>query len=311
MDTSPNRHISVLLQESIDALNIDPNGIYIDATFGRGGHSREILKHLDHNGLLISIDRDLAAESYALEHFSQFENFRFIRGEMGNMSTLIQNLGIDKVDGILMDIGVSSPQLDSAERGFSFMKEGPLDMRMDQNSPLSAKEWISETDVDEMIRVFKTYGEERFSTRIAKAIDRCRRETPIISTVQLANIISDAMPYKEGRIHPATRVFQAIRIAVNGELDQLECALSQSITLLNAKGRLAVISFHSLEDRIVKHFMKAQSTEKDLYPDLPILISTGKAPLKVVGKPIKASEAECRDNVRSRSAILRVAERVI
>lgn len=311
MKTTSNKHISVLLQESIEMLKIRPDGIYVDATFGRGGHSREILKHLNQDGLLIGIDRDLTAQAYALEHFSQFENFRFVRGEMGNMATLIQNLGIDKVDGILMDIGVSSPQLDVAERGFSFMKEGPLDMRMDQNAPLSAEKWISDTDVDEMIRVFKTYGEERFSSRIARAIDNYRQETAITSTVQLANIISDAMPFKEGRIHPATRVFQAIRIAVNGELEQLESALSQALELLALKGRLAVISFHSLEDRIVKHFMKAQSTEKDLYPDLPILISAGKAPLKIIGKPIKASDTECRDNVRSRSAILRVAERVI
>ncbi len=311
MNTSPNKHISVLLQESMEALNIRPDGVYIDATFGRGGHSREILQHLNQEGLLIGIDRDLTAQAYALEHFSQYDNFRFVRGEMGNMATLVQDLGIDKVDGILMDIGVSSPQLDIAERGFSFMKEGPLDMRMDQTAPLSAEKWISETDVDEMIRVFKTYGEERFSSRIARAIDAYRQETPITSTTQLANIISDAMPFKEGRIHPATRVFQAIRIAVNGELDQLESALSQALSLLAPKGRLAVISFHSLEDRIVKHFMKAQSTEKDLYPDLPIFISAGKAPLKIIGKPIKASDAECRENVRSRSAILRVAERVL
>lgn len=311
MDHSPKKHISVLLQESIKALNIKPKGVYVDATFGRGGHSREILKHLDQDGLLIGIDRDLAAEAHALEHFSQLPNFKFVRGEMGNIMELVRSLGIESVDGILMDIGVSSPQLDEAERGFSFMKEGPLDMRMDQASPLSAEIWVAETETEEMARVFKAYGEERFSGRVARLIDEARQEKRITSTLELANIISNAMPFKEGRIHPATRVFQAIRIAVNGELDQLESALTQSVELLKDEGRLAVISFHSLEDRIVKHFMRDQSTVKDLYPDLPVLISAGNAALKVIGKPIKASDDECRENVRSRSAILRIAERVI
>lgn len=311
MDHSPKKHISVLLQESIKALNIKPKGVYVDATFGRGGHSREILKHLDQDGLLIGIDRDLAAEAHALEHFSQLPNFKFVRGEMGNIMELVRSLGIESVDGILMDIGVSSPQLDEAERGFSFMKEGPLDMRMDQASPLSAEIWVAETETEEMVRVFKAYGEERFSGRVARLIDEARQEKRITSTLELANIISNAMPFKEGRIHPATRVFQAIRIAVNGELDQLESALTQSVELLKDEGRLAVISFHSLEDRIVKHFMRDQSTVKDLYPDLPVLISAGNAALKVIGKPIKASDDECRENVRSRSAILRIAERVI
>ncbi|MDM1545430.1 16S rRNA (cytosine(1402)-N(4))-methyltransferase RsmH [Ignatzschineria indica] len=305
------KHISVLLEESITALNIKPNGVYVDATFGRGGHSREILKHLSSEGLLIGIDRDLTAQAYANEHFSQYENFRFLRGEMGNIAALIESIGISEVDGILMDIGVSSPQLDEAERGFSFMKEGPLDMRMDQKAELSAEVWVAQTSVEEMTEVFKKYGEERFSHRIARAIERERAETPITTTLQLANIISDAMPFKEGRIHPATRVFQAIRIAVNGELEQLEAALAQSVEILGHEGRLAVISFHSLEDRIVKHFMRDQSRVKDLYPDLPVLISAGKPALKVIGKPIKASDEECRANVRSRSAILRIAERVL
>lgn len=311
MDQSPQKHISVLLQESITALNIKPNGIYVDATFGRGGHSREILKHLSQEGLLIGIDRDLAAQAYAEANFSECANFKFVRGEMGNIVALIRSLGIEHVDGILMDIGVSSPQLDEAARGFSFMKDGPLDMRMDQASPLSAEVWVAETDTDEMTRVFKSYGEERFSGRVARAIDEARAEKRITSTLELANIISNAMPFKEGRIHPATRVFQAIRIAVNGELDQLEAVLTGAVELLNDEGRLAVISFHSLEDRIVKHFMREQSTVKDLYPDLPVLISEGSAALKVLGKPIKASDEECRANVRSRSAILRVAKRVI
>lgn len=311
MSNSPHKHISVLLNESIKALDIKPSGIYVDATFGRGGHSREILKHLDQDGLLIGIDRDLTAQAYAEEHFAAFSNFKFVRGEMGNILELVRGLGIEHVDGILMDIGVSSPQLDEAARGFSFMKEGPLDMRMDQASPMSAEVWIAETDADEMSRVFRAYGEERFSGRVARTIDEYRQEKRITSTLELAKIVSDAMPFKEGRIHPATRVFQAIRIAVNGELDQLESALTQSVALLGDEGRLAVISFHSLEDRIVKHFMREQSTVKDLYPDLPVLISEGKAALKVMGKPIKASDEECRENVRSRSAMLRVAKRIL
>ncbi|UNM96513.1 16S rRNA (cytosine(1402)-N(4))-methyltransferase RsmH [Ignatzschineria rhizosphaerae] len=311
MSNPPNKHISVLLNESIEALNINPSGIYVDATFGRGGHSREILQHLNPEGLLIGIDRDLTAEAYAHEHFAKYPNFKFVRGEMGNMLSLIRELGIEHVDGILMDIGVSSPQLDEAKRGFSFMKEGPLDMRMDQAASVSAEDWIAETEVEAMAHAFKAYGEERFSGRVARAIDEYRQEKRITSTLELAEIVSNAMPFKEGRIHPATRVFQAIRIAVNGELDQLESALSHAVELLGPEGRLAVISFHSLEDRIVKHFMREQSTVKDLYPDLPVLISAGDAALKVIGKPIKASDEECRENVRSRSAILRVAKRVL
>lgn len=311
MSNPPNKHISVLLNESIEALNINPSGIYVDATFGRGGHSQEILQHLNPEGLLIGIDRDLTAEAYAHEHFAKYPNFKFVRGEMGNMLSLIRELGIEHVDGILMDIGVSSPQLDEAKRGFSFMKEGPLDMRMDQATSVSAEDWIAETEVEAMAHAFKAYGEERFSGRVARAIDEYRQEKRITSTLELAEIVSNAMPFKEGRIHPATRVFQAIRIAVNGELDQLESALSHAVELLGPEGRLAVISFHSLEDRIVKHFMREQSTVKDLYPDLPVLISAGDLALKVIGKPIKASDEECRENVRSRSAILRVAKRVL
>lgn len=311
MSNPPNKHISVLLNESIEALNINPSGIYVDATFGRGGHSQEILQHLNPEGLLIGIDRDLTAEAYAHEHFAKYPNFKFVRGEMGNMLSLIRELGIEHVDGILMDIGVSSPQLDEAKRGFSFMKEGPLDMRMDQAASVSAEDWIAETEVEAMAHAFKAYGEERFSGRVARAIDEYRQEKRITSTLELAEIVSNAMPFKEGRIHPATRVFQAIRIAVNGELDQLESALSHAVELLGPEGRLAVISFHSLEDRIVKHFMREQSMVKDLYPDLPVLISAGDAALKVIGKPIKASDEECRENVRSRSAILRVAKRVL
>lgn len=304
------KHISVLLEESLEALAIKPDGIYLDATFGRGGHSRAILERLNEEGHLYAIDRDLTAKAHAEEHFSQAQNFTFIHGEMSRMESLLHAQGVERVDGILMDIGVSSPQLDEAERGFSFMKDGPLDMRMDQSASFSAREWVAETPVEEMIRIFKEYGEERFSTRIARAIEAKRREEEITTTLQLATIVSDAIPFKEGRIHPATRVFQAIRIAVNGELDELKSGLEQAVNLLSKQGRLAVISFHSLEDRIVKHFMRDKSEVKDLFPDLPILITDSKPVLKTVGKAVRASKEECAANVRSRSAILRIAEKI-
>ncbi len=304
------KHISVLLEESLEALAIKPDGIYLDATFGRGGHSRAILERLNEEGHLYAIDRDLTAKAHAEEHFSQAQNFTFIHGEMSRMESLLHAQGVERVDGILMDIGVSSPQLDEAERGFSFMKDGPLDMRMDQSASFSAREWVAETPVEEMIRIFKEYGEERFSTRIARAIEAKRREEEITTTLQLATIVSDAIPFKEGRIHPATRVFQAIRIAVNGELDELKSGLEQAVNLLSKQGRLAVISFHSLEDRIVKHFMRDKSEVKDLFPDLPVLITDSKPVLKTVGKAVRASKEECAANVRSRSAILRIAEKI-
>lgn len=309
IEKSP-KHISVLLNESLDALNIDPDGVYVDATFGRGGHSRAILERLSGKGHLYAIDRDLSAKAYAETHFSMASNFTFIHGEMSRIESLLNRAGVEKVDGILMDIGVSSPQLDEAERGFSFMKDGPLDMRMDQSSGTSAREWIATTPLEEMIRVFKEYGEERFSTRVARAIDGRRKECEITTTLQLAEIVADAIPFKERRIHPATRVFQAIRIAVNGELEELKEGLEQAVNLLNSKGRLAVISFHSLEDRIVKHFMRDKSEVKDLFPDLPILITDSTPSLKTIGKAVRASKEECEANIRSRSAILRVAEKV-
>ncbi len=307
---SQNLHKSVLLEESLEGLKLSEKGIYVDATFGRGGHSRAILSQLEGEGRLIAIDRDHTAEEHAKKHFSDEPNFTFIRGRMGAIKEHLAKIGVEKISGILMDIGVSSPQLDEAERGFSFMNDGPLDMRMDQSRPFTATDWVMNTELDEMIRIFKSYGEERFSTRIARKIVEKRAEAPIDTTAKLVEIIREAIPFEDPKKHPATRVFQAIRIAVNEELKELEEILEASLTLLKSGGRLVVITFHSLEDRIVKNFMKEQSTTVDLYPDLPILIEGKAAELKLVGRAIKASPEECRENIRARSAVLRIAEKL-
>lgn len=305
-------HLSVLAKESLAGLAIDPKGIYVDATFGRGGHSRLILNQLGEEGLLIAIDRDKAAGEYAKEHFSKIKNFHFIHGNMSDIKSHLAQLDITKVNGILMDIGVSSPQLDEAERGFSFMQDGPLDMRMNQEEGLSAHEWVMTTSIEEMARVFKQYGEERYAPLIAKEIAKVRQEKSIETTFQLVEIIKQVMPQRgNAKKHPATRVFQAIRIAINRELDELIKALESTLTLLKKGGRLVVITFHSLEDRIVKQFMREHSEVKDLFPELPILIEGEKPILKIIGKAIKASEQESQQNRRARSAILRVAEKII
>ncbi len=309
IDHPSHQHQSVLLNEAISALSLLNSGIYIDATFGRGGHSRAILQVLSEKGRLIAIDRDPEAKKFATT-FSHDKRFQFIAGEMQHLSSLIDVSLHGKIDGILMDIGVSSPQLDNADRGFSFMHDGPLDMRMDPDSGISAAEWVATTPLDEMITVFREYGEERFARKIAQCIVEKREVLPITSTHQLANIIQSAQPFREAHKHPATRCFQAIRIAVNDELGQLTKALEASLKLLRQKGRLAVISFHSLEDRLVKQFMRAEANVHDPLPDLPQLI-VDKAPcLKIIGKPIKASAFECKNNPRARSAILRIAEKL-
>lgn len=305
-------HLSVLAKESLEGLAICPNGIYIDATFGRGGHSRLILNQLGEEGLLIAIDRDKAAEEYAKKHFLKRENFYFIRGNMSDIKHHLAQLDITQINGILMDIGVSSPQLDEAERGFSFIQDGPLDMRMNQEEGLSAHEWIMMASIEEMTRVFRDYGEERYAPLVAKEIAKTRQEEPIRTTFQLVEIIKRVIPQRgHEKKHPATRVFQAIRIAINKELDELIKTLESTLTLLKKGGRLVVITFHSLEDRIVKQFMREHSQVKDLFPDLPILIEGEKPILRVIGKAIKASEPESQQNRRARSAILRVAEKII
>lgn len=309
-------HISVLLHESIEGLAIKPDGIYIDCTFGRGGHSRQILSHLGENGKLYAIDRDPQAIQEAEK--IQDPRFTIIHGPFSDLATYLKTYALEgKVDGILMDLGVSSPQLDDPERGFSFMRNGPLDMRMDPTSGQSAADWLAVADTSDIAWVLKTFGEERFARRIANAIVAHREDLekePLRTTKQLADLIAQASPVKEKKKHPATRSFQAIRIYINSELDEIAAALDASILALKPEGRLSVISFHSLEDRLVKRFIKKQSKGPEIPHGLPLteeqIKELGSPALKPVGKALKPSSGEIEQNARSRSSVLRVAQRL-
>jgi len=291
-------------------LNIKPDGIYIDGTFGRGGHSRALLKRLGENGRLIAIDQDPEAIEYANTHIKD-KRFEIQYGSFEDVKTFCEARGlVGKVDGLLLDLGVSSPQLDDADRGFSFMREGPLDMRMNPKEGLSAKDWLKQVDEKTLKLVLQNYGEERFSGRIAREIKEASERDELQTTLDLANLIKQVSPKTEKNKHPATRTFQAIRIAVNRELDVLKNVLESAVEILAPGGRLSVISFHSLEDRIVKVFIRDQSMIKDLFPDSPILIEVIEPVLKKVGKPIFPSTEECKQNSRSRSAVLRIAEKL-
>lgn len=304
-------HRSVLLKESLNALAIKPDGIYVDGTFGRGGHSRAILNELNPSGRLIAIDKDLDAIEYAAQHFSNDSRFTIEHGAFTKLEEITQRLGVyGSIDGILLDLGVSSPQLDNAERGFSFMNDGPLDMRMDSTQTLDAAGFIQQADADEMADVFRRYGEERFAGRIARAIVEARAITPILTTGALAEIVKEANPKWEKHKHPATRVFQAIRIHINQELTQLTECLTQCLGALGDGGRLAVISFHSLEDRIVKQFMRSQEQGPQLPRGVPVKAVDIKTYFKRVGKAIKPTDEEMKENVRSRSAVLRIGEKL-
>ena len=298
-------HVSVLLEESVAALAIKPDGTYLDGTFGRGGHSRAILRSLSNSGRLIAFDKDPQAESSA-EQFSEDPRFEFVRESFAEISSRVKT---SELDGILLDLGVSSPQLDNAERGFGFSDDGPLDMRMDTRAGMTAAEWLATAPEADIADVIKTYGEERFAKRMASAIVKARAESPIIRTKQLATIVAEANPKWEPHKHPATRAFQAIRIFINRELEDLEIALGHTVDALSEGGRLVVISFHSLEDRIVKRFMRDQARGQQLPKHVPVIDSdTGKT-LNLVGKALKPSTDEVQRNPRSRSAIMRVAER--
>ena len=298
-------HVSVLLEESVAALAIKPDGTYLDGTFGRGGHSRAILRSLSNSGRLIAFDKDPQAESSA-EQFSEDPRFEFVRASFAEISSRVET---SELDGILLDLGVSSPQLDNAERGFGFSDDGPLDMRMDTRAGMTAAEWLATAPEEDIADVIKTYGEERFAKRMASAIVKARAESPITRTKQLATIVSEANPKWEPHKHPATRAFQAIRIFINRELEDLEIALGHTVDALSEGGRLVVISFHSLEDRIVKRFMRDQARGQQLPKHVPVIDSdTGKT-LNLVGKAVKPSTDEVQRNPRSRSAIMRVAER--
>lgn len=306
-------HISVLLDEAVDGLAIKPDGIYIDCTFGRGGHSSLILSLLGDDGRLVAIDRDLTAIK-AAEKFKNDTRFVIEHEGFAQLADIAdKHQLLKKVDGILLDLGVSSPQLDDAERGFSFMKDGPLDMRMDITRGQTAAQWIAKADVEDITWVLRTFGEEKHAWRIANAIVDAREEEAIVRTGQLAKIIKTAAPQREIKKHPATRSFQAIRIYINSELEQIENVLSASLDVLAEDGRLVVISFHSLEDRLVKQFMKKHSQGKQVPRGMPINeieLQKGKK-LSLVGKRSKPSKQEVDDNVRSRSSVLRVAQRLV
>lgn len=311
MNESP-KHITVLLNEAVDGLAIDPNGIYIDGTFGRGGHSRLILSQLSEQGRLIAIDRDPKAIAEA--NRIQDPRFQIVHSAFSAIPEICEDLGLTgKINGILLDLGVSSPQLDEAERGFSFMRDGPLDMRMDTTKGLSAMEWLTQVSVEDLAWVLKEFGEERFAKKIAQAVVSHNKSTsqPIARTLELAKIVADAVPFKDKHKHPATRTFQAIRIFINSELDELEKALNSAVSVLAPAGRLSIISFHSLEDRMVKQFMRKHSKGEAVPKGLPILESelNKNIPLKTIGKAIMPSEAEIAANPRSRSAVLRIAEK--
>lgn len=309
------QHISVLLTESVAGLAIKPNGTYIDATFGRGGHSRFILSQLGEQGRLYSIDRDPQAIAQALQITDP--RFHIIQGPFsGLLGYAHQHQLLGKVDGILFDLGVSSPQLDEAERGFSFMKDGPLDMRMDPEQGISVAQWLMEAELDEITQVIREFGEDKHARRIAKAIVAYRESDnpPLIRTGQLAKLVAEAAPksHKEKK-HPATRTFQAFRIHINRELDEIEQALSAAVDVLAPEGRLSVISFHSLEDRLVKRFMRRESKGPEVPAGLPLtqlqLQQLGSPRLNLVGKAIKPSQEEIEANPRSRSSVLRVAQK--
>ena len=304
-------HCSVLLKESVHALAIKPDGVYVDGTFGRGGHSRAILNALSPSGRLIAIDKDLEAIAYATQHFSADARFCIEHGAFTKLTDITQKLGVyGAVDGILLDLGVSSPQLDTAERGFSFMQDAALDMRMDTTQALDAARFIQQADANEMADVFRRYGEERFAGRIARAIVAAREIAPIVTTGSLAAIVKEAHPKWEKHKHPATRVFQAIRIHINQELTQLTDCLMQCVNVLATGGRLAVISFHSLEDRIVKQFMRSQEQGLLLPKSVPVKTCDMKMTFQRVGKAVKPTDQEVRENIRSRSAVLRVGEKL-
>ncbi len=304
-------HQSVLLNESIQGLAIKSGGTYFDGTFGRGGHSKVILSYLNDQGHLYAIDKDLDAIAYAKKHFGHDGRFHIFHGSFAKIQEFATEAAVlGKVDGILLDLGVSSPQLDNPERGFSFMQQGPLDMRMDLTQPMSAARFVNEAEADEMASVFKQYGEERFAGRIAKAIVAARNKAPISTTLQLAEIVKEANPKWEKHKHPATRVFQAIRIYVNQELNDLQSCLEQSLRVLAPKGRLVVISFQSLEDRIVKQFMRDKEQGETLPPEVPIRYEALKSNFKRVGKAIMPQENEVKENIRARSAVLRIGEKL-
>ncbi|OSI11376.1 16S rRNA (cytosine(1402)-N(4))-methyltransferase RsmH [Neisseria canis] len=304
------RHVTVLLNEAVEALAVRENGIYVDGTFGRGGHSRLILSKLGAAGRLVVFDKDPQAIAVARALAEQDKRVSVVHNGFATFQTALNELDVNKIDGALFDLGISSPQIDDGARGFSFRYDAPLDMRMDTTRGASAAEWIAVAQEQELHEVIKNYGEERFSRQIARAIVSQREESPIDTTGKLAKLVAQAVRTRERGQDPATRTFQAVRIFINRELEEVKAVLPQVVARLNEGGRLAVIAFHSLEDRIVKQFIKQHSTHAPLpkwaavrEADLP------QPPLKAIGKAVKPSDEEIRMNPRARSAVLRVAER--
>jgi 16S rRNA (cytosine1402-N4)-methyltransferase len=302
------QHRPVLLDEALAALGIRPDGIYVDCTFGRGGHARGILERLGSAGRLLALDQDLAAVDAAKDIVD--ERFDIVHAPFARLGAVLDEQGIDAVDGVLLDLGVSSPQIDDPERGFSFRRTGPLDMRMDQSRGETVAEWLAHADEREIWEVIGRYGEERFAKQIAAAIVAARSRGPLASTQQLAQVVATAVRTREAGQDPATRTFQALRIHVNEELSQLSVVLPQAVDALRSGGRLVVISFHSLEDRIVKRFMRDASQADKLPLDLPVRASELPQPrLRLAGKPVRPGRPEVDANSRARSAVMRVAER--
>ena len=305
------KHTSVLLKESIDSLKIEEDGIYIDATLGRAGHSKEILLSLGDNGRLICVDKDLEAIAYANELFKDDKRVIVVHSSFSELFEVIESMDlIGKVSGILFDLGVSSPQLDDSSRGFSFMRNGPLDMRMDTSQGISVADWLAKAEEKEIVKILFEYGEEKFARRIAGSILKQREISAIADTLTLAKLIKDTLPFYEKGKHPATRSFQAFRIYINDELNDLKTALNSAINILKPGGILSVISFHSLEDRIVKRMM-AKGANADVPSSVPLTQSElDKLKTLKLDKRIKPSKEEVSKNVRARSAILRVATRI-
>jgi 16S rRNA (cytosine1402-N4)-methyltransferase len=301
-------HLPVMLVEALEQLAVKEDGVYLDCTFGRGGHSQAILERLSTQGRLLALDRDLdAINSECAQKLKSDPRFKLIHSAFSKL----QDIAIgEKVDGILIDLGVSSPQLDNAGRGFSFLNDGPLDMRMDSSTGLSAAQWLAVVEERELSDVLFEFGEERFAKRIARAVVEQRKQAPITTTRQLAKLIEEAVPFKEAHKHPATRSFQAIRIAINSELDELKSVLVQAVDLLKPGGRLVVISFHSLEDRIVKRFFRDEAGAKYNPGKFPIKeADIAKGVLKKAGKALKAGAQEIAQNPRARSAVMRCTEK--
>lgn len=303
-------HRSVLLDSAVDFMVKDPEGKYVDATFGRGGHSQLILGRLGASGQLLGIDKDPEAIKAAKDLAADDPRFGYFHDSFAELNRAVSSVGWEQVDGVLMDLGVSSPQLDDASRGFSFMRDGPLDMRMNPLQSPSAAEWLASAEESDIANVIFRYGEERFSRRIARLVVERRQEAPIETTLQLAELVSTAVPKKEKHKHPATRTFQAVRIFINRELEDLELGLQAAVDRLAPGGRLVVISFHSLEDRLVKRFMRDLARGPRLPKGIPVTADQETSDFRLIGKAHKAAAGEVSDNVRARSAVMRVLERV-